>query len=261
MRILLIVLMGAFAFSSIDCTFKRYDKREVTEHRVNLLGKTKVTLENFNGRIKVFKGDSATGLVIKLEKIAHVKKRDLDKPFTEAWVDIDSTSEIVRITSKYEKSKGWLKFKFDGRDANTTDMNYDITIPPGLKLSVENVNGDVDFTNIENDLDVTVVNGDVDVDNVSGNNSFNLINGKLRGSLDSTKGLKIDIVNGRVDFSLGSSFSGVFKIETKNGRIVQENLNFATLTSEKRSLRGRLGESDAEVNIDMVNGKVILKGK
>jgi hypothetical protein len=135
----------------LNCTFKRYEKRESTEHRINLFGKTKVTLENFNGRIKVFKGDSASGLVIKVEKIAHVKKRDLDKLFTEAWVDIDSSSEIVRVTSGYEKSKGWLKFQFNDRNANSTDMNYDITVPPGVKFSVENVNGDVDFTNIEND--------------------------------------------------------------------------------------------------------------
>lgn len=259
--LILVILFGAFAMSSMNCSFKRYDKREVSEHKINLYGKTKVAIENFNGRIKVFKGDSANGLIIKVEKIAHVKRRELDKPFTEAWVDIDSSSEIVRIRSDYEKSKSWLKFKFNGRDANSTDMNYDITIPPGVKLSVENVNGDIDFTNIENDLDVTVINGDVDVDNVPGNNNFNLTNGKLRGSLDSTKGLKIDIINGRVDFALGSNFSGRFKVEVVNGKIQQEKLNFATLSSEKKTLRGRLGDSDAEINIDIVNGKVILKGK
>ena len=259
--VLLIALLTVFAFSSMDCTFKRYDKREVSEYKVNLAGKTKVTLENFSGRIKVFKGDSATGLVIKVEKIAHVKKRDLGKPFSEAWVNIDSSSEIVRITSGYEKSKGWLKFQFNDHDANSTDMNYDITIPPGVKLSIENVNGDVDFTNIENDLDISIINGDMDVDNISGNNNINITNGKLTGTLDSTKGLKVDIINGKVDLALGSKFSANFKAETITGRIEQENLNFATLSSEKKTLRGRLGESNAEVNIDIANGKIILKGK
>ncbi len=260
-NLLLIILLFTFAFSSMDCTFKRYDKREVSEYKVNLAGKTKVTLENFNGKIKVFKGDSATGLVIKIEKIAHVKKRDLDKPFSEAWVSIDSSSEIVRITSEYQKSKGWLKFKFNDHDANTTDMNYDITIPPGVKLSVENVNGDVDFTNIGNDLDISIINGDMDVDNIPGNNNINITNGKLKGSLDSTKGMKVDIINGKVDLALGNKFSADFKIETVNGRIEHENIDFATLTGEKKNLHGRIGESNAEVNIDIVNGKVILKAK
>jgi hypothetical protein len=254
-------LLGLFAFSSVNCSFKRYDKREVSEYRVSLKGKTKVSLENFTGKINVYKGDSASGLVIRAEKIAHVKKRELDKPFTEAWVDIDSSSEIIRVKSEYEKSKGWLKFKFNDRDANGTDINYDITIPPGVKFSVENVSGDVKFIDIENDIDVSLVNGDVDIDNVSGNNNFNITNGKIRGSLDSTKGLKIEIINGKVDFTLGSKFSGVFKIETVNGKIEQENLSFATLSSEKKTLRGRMGESNSEINIDIVNGKVILKGK
>lgn len=259
--LLLMTLLAAFALISMDCSFKRYDKREVSEYKVNLSGKTKVTLENFSGRIKVFKGDSATGLVVKVDKIAHVKKRDLDKPFSEAWVEIDSSSEIIRIKSGYQKSKGWLKFQFNDRDANSTDMNYDITIPPGVKLSVENVNGDVDFINIGNDLDISIINGDMDVDNISGNNNINITNGKLTGSLDSTKGLKVDIINGKVDLALGSKFSAHFKTETINGKIEQENLNFATLSSEKKSLRGRIGESNAEVNIDMTNGKILLKAK
>ncbi len=259
--LLLITLLGLFAFSSMDCTFKRYEKREVTEYKVGLNGKTKVTLENFNGKIKVFKGDSAAGLIIKAEKIAQVKKRELDKPFTEAWVSIDSSSEIVRITSEYEKSKGLIKFKFNDKDANDTRINYTITIPPGVKFSIDNVNGDIELTNIENDLDIELLNGDVEVDNICGLNKFDIANGKIIGSMDSTKGLTADILNGKVDLKLDSAFSANFNIDIGNGRIVHEDLNFTILQSEKETLKGRLGNSDAEVKIDIGNGKVILKRK
>jgi len=259
--LLLLTIFSLFAFSSIDCTFKRYDKREVSEFKVNLTGKTKVMLENFNGKVKVYKGDSATGLVVKAEITAHVKKRNLEKPLTEAWVNIDSTSEIVRVISEYEKSKGWLKFQFNDRDANTTEINYTITIPPGVKLSIDNVNGDIELTNIENDLDIELLNGDVEVDNASGLNKVEIANGKLKGSLDSTKGMNVEILNGRVDLKLDSAFSANFKIDVGNGKIQHENLNFKVLTSEKETLRGRMGESNAEVKIDISNGKVILKGK
>jgi hypothetical protein len=259
--LLLITLLGVFAFSSMDCTFKRYDKREVAEYRIGLEGKTKVTLENFNGRIKVFKGDSAAGLIVKVEKIARVKKRDLDKPFTEAWVSIDSSSEIVRINSEYEKSKGLIKFKLNDKDANTTRINYTITVPPGLKLSIDNINGDIEFTNIENDLDVELLNGDVEVDNISGINKFDIGNGKLKGSMDSTRGLIVDILNGRVDLKLDNTFSAKFNIDVGNGKIEYKNLNLETLQSEKKTLRGRIGDSNAEVKIDIANGRVILKNK
>jgi hypothetical protein len=259
--VLLITLLGMFAFTSMDCTFKRYDKREVTEYNIGLDGKTKVTLENFNGKIKVFKGDSASGLIIKAEKIAHVKKRELENPFTEAWISIDTSSEVVRINSEYEKSKGLIKFKFNDKDANTTRINYTITIPPGIKLSIDNVNGDIEFTNIENDLDVELLNGDVEVDNICGINKFDIANGKLKGTLDSTKGLKADILNGRVDLKLDSAFSANFNIDVGNGKIEYKDLNFETLQAEKKTLRGRIGDSNAEVKIDIANGRVILKSK
>ena len=259
--LLLITILGLFAFSSMDCVFKRYDKREVSDYTVGLYGKTKVALENFNGKIKVFKGDSTTGLIVKVEKIAQVKKRELDKPFTEAWVSIDSSSEIVRITSEYEKNKGLIKFKLNDKDANSTRINYTITIPPGVKLSIVNVNGDIEFTNIENDLDVELINGDVIVDNISGLNKFDIANGKIKGSLDSTKGLTADILNGRVDLKLDSTFSANFKIDVGNGKIEYKDLNIETLQAEKKTLRGRIGDSNAEVKIDIGNGKVILKSK
>lgn len=259
--LLLITLLGLFAFSSIDCTFRRYDKREVSEYKVNLSGKTNVMIENFNGKIKCYRGDSATGLVVKAEITARVKKRDLEKPLTEAWVEIDSTSEIVKVTSEYEKSKGWLKFKFNNKDANSSEINYTITIPPGVKLSIYNVNDDIELTNIENDLDVELLNGDIEVDNASGVNRIKIANGKLKGSLDSTKGMSVEIINGKVDLKLDSTFSAYFKIDVGNGKIEQKNLNFGALSSDKETLRGRIGDSNAEVKIDMVNGKVILKGR
>ena len=253
----LYIVLGFFALGSFNCAFKRYEKRKVSEYRISLDGKTKVTLENTNGKINVFKGDSTTGLVVKAEKIAHVKKRELSEPFTEASVEIDSTSEILSVKSKIEKNKGFIKFDIDGG----TKINYTITLPPGVKFSVDNTNGSVSFTNVSNDLDVEIKNGSVDLENASGYNKFDLTNGKVKGKLDSTKGMIIDIVNGGVNLELDSTFSAKFNIETVNGRVKQENLNFTSIASGKKSMVGRIGDSDAEVKMDIVNGKVVLKGK
>lgn len=254
---LLYILLGFFALASFNCAFRKYEKREVSEYKVSLEGKTKVTLENVNGKINVFKGDSASGLIVKAEKIAHVKKRELSEPFTEARVEIDSTSEIVRINSEIGKDKGFIRFDINGG----TKINYTITLPPGVEFSVNNTNGSVTFTNISNDLDVEIKNGSVNLENTSGFNKFDLVNGKVKGKLDSTKGMIIDIVNGGVNLELDSTFSAKFKIETVNGRISEENLNFTSIASGKKSMVGRIGSSDAEVKMDIVNGKVVLKGK
>ena len=253
----LYIVLVLFALGSFNCAFRKYEKREVSEYKVSLEGKTKVTLENVNGKINVFKGDSASGLIVKAEKIAHVKKRELSEPFTEARVEIDSTSEIVRINSEIGKDKGFIRFDINGG----TKINYTITLPPGVEFSVNNTNGSVSFTNISNDLDISIINGSVTLDNASGFNKFDLTNGKVKGKLDSTKGMIIDIVNGGVNLELDSTFSAKFKIETVNGRISEENLNFTSIASGKKSMVGRIGSSDAEVKMDIVNGKVVLKGK
>lgn len=253
----LYILLGFFALGSFNCAFRKYEKREVSEYKVSLEGKTKVTLENVNGKIDVYKGDSATGLVINAEKIAKVKRRELHTPFTEARVDIDSTSDEVRIKSVIEKEKGFVHFDIDGG----TKINYTITLPPGVEFSAGNTNGNVTLNNISNNSDISIINGSITVDNASGNNKFDLTNGKVKGKLDSTKGMIIDIVNGGVNLELDSTFSAKFNIETVNGRISEENLNFNSIASGKRSMIGRLGDSNAEVKIDMVNGKVVLKGK
>lgn len=253
----LYILLGLFALGSFNCAFRKYEKREVSEYRVSLEGKTKVTLENVNGKINVFKGDSASSLIVKAEKIAHVKKRELKEPFTEARVDIDSTSEIVRIKSEIGKHKGFIRFDINGG----TKINYTITLPPGVEFSVDNTNGSVSFTNISNDLSVDITNGSVNLENASGFNKFDLVNGKVKGKLDSTKGMIIDIVNGGVNLELDSTFSAKFDIETVNGRVKHENLNFTSIASGKKSMVGRIGDSDVEVKMDIVNGKVVLKGK
>jgi hypothetical protein len=54
-RIFLFIILGVLAFSTLNCAFKRYEKREVSEFRVDLKGKTKVELDNANGDIKVVK--------------------------------------------------------------------------------------------------------------------------------------------------------------------------------------------------------------
>lgn len=253
----LYILLGLFALGSFNCAFRRYEKREVSEYRINLEGKTKVTLENTNGKINVFKGDSTTGLVVKAEKIAHVKKRELNKPFNEARIEIDSSSEIVSIKSEIGKHKGFIRFDIGGG----TKINYTITLPPGVEFSVDNTNGSASFTNISNNLVVDITNGSVKLENTSGFNKFDLTNGKVKGRLDSTKGMIIDIVNGSVNLELDSTFSAKFNIETVNGRVKQENLNFTSIASGKKSMVGRIGDSDAEVKMDIVNGKVVLKGK
>ncbi|MGH2574601.1 MAG: DUF4097 family beta strand repeat-containing protein, partial [Ignavibacteria bacterium] len=117
------------------------------------------------------------------------------------------------------------------------------------------------FTNISNELNVTLVNGNVNLENVSGKNEFDITNGSLIGSLDSTDGLKIDIVNGSVNLDLAKTFKAEIKADVTNGKINYENLSISDLTSEKKSLRGYIGNTEKEVRIDVVNGKINLIGK
>jgi len=91
-----------------------------------------------------------------------------------------------------------------------------------------------------------------------GNTKLEVTNGKVKGDLDSTKGLNIDVTNGKVNLNLGELFSGKFKLDVTNGKIIKDKFNFTDVSEEKKSFEGKLGDKDAEVIIDVVNGKITL---
>lgn len=246
-------------FLTINCGSlgKRYEKKEVSEYRINTSGKNKITLTNVTGNIKVSKGDSSSILIVKAEKTGKVRKKDLDKPLESPRVVLDTSSDVINISGELSKSK--VQFFNFGTSGNSID--FDVRLPENIKLSVDNTNGKIDLNNIVNELDISLVNGSLIFYNLSGNVSLDVTNGSINGTVDSSKGMKINVVNGGVNLTIDTLYKGIVQAEVVNGKIIHENMKFIQLTDDKKSFKGVLGSGSNEIRIEVVNGKVKLLGK
>lgn len=247
---------------SLNCgTFgRRYEKKEVTEYRINVSGKNKISLVNTSGNIKItpsLRDDSAGFLIVKAEKLTLVRKKDLDKRIENLKVSLDTSSDVISITGEIEKHRG-LTFNFSNL---RTEINFELKLPENIKLTISNTNGKVDLSNVGNDIDVSVTNGSESFNNIYGNTTLDITNGSIKGSVDSSKSMKLNTVNGSVNLTLDSLFKGRIQAEVVNGKITHEGLNFSQLSEDRKKFKGTLGSSSNEINIEVVNGKIRLQGK
>jgi hypothetical protein len=186
-----------------------------------------------------------------------VKKKDLDKPLDNIRIDIDTSSNAIIVTSHIEKDKSWIHFDIHGGN----EINYNIMIPPWISFSVDGVNGDVSIGSIPNETDISLVNGNITFDNLTGTQTLSLTNGNIKGSIDSVKHLKMDLINGKVTMNIGKGYNGEIRADVVNGRISYDSLNISDVMVDKNSVHGYIGNRNNEISINVVNGKISLTGK
>lgn len=255
-KYILIVLALIFTFSASGCG-KRYEKKETSEYKISVQGKTEVSIENINGKINVTRGDSTEGIYVKADMISYVKKRDLDKPQGEVRIEIDSSGDVVKVIGNYNREKHFFNFE-TGKNAK---IDFFVKVPAGLKVDVDNVNGKVEISNISEDIKVNLVNGDVALQNTSGNNVVDLTNGSVKGILDSTMGMNIDVINGSITIDLSKNYKGEISADIVHGKINFNDLDVIVRSDEKKSFRGYIGNSSKTIKCEVVNGKITFNGK
>ncbi len=239
---------------------ERYEKNETEEFKISAAGKSRLVLDNINGRIELIaSSDSENVKVIAVKEIT-VPKKDLNKPFEEIKLRIDTSGNDIRIDSDI-KSKTKLRF-FSFGTIKGPKVDYEIHIPSGLAVEISNVNGNISSNRLATDVSIELINGNITFRNYSGLFESEVTNGEVSLSVDSTSGIDIETVNGSVDIDFGKYVAGKLKAETTNGKIVDENLDLSNVTKEKKLLKGEFGTSPStSISISTVNGRITLKGK
>jgi len=272
---LLLVLFAAVSFSGLSgCSAfkKKYEKNEVREYKINTSGKTKLSVDNTNGKIRIFRSEKDSVMTVKVDISKYVTKKEMDNPIKGVDVDIDSAGSEIKISESIEKDKGVFKFDI----GKSTTVNFDIYVPAGISVKIDGTNGKLEIEGVGNDISADITNGNVKIVKAYGNLKFDLTNGNLNANVDSTKGIDFETVNGNITLNIGKDFSGVFKAKTVNGKIVRKNLNFdksnefvesdESVESDefidsnewKKDFKGSIGKSDARINLNTTNGKITI---
>ena len=214
-------------------------------HQTYKLDKTgEVSLENVNGNVKITTWDREE---IKVDAIKKAKKQEhLDV----VKIDVQSTSEKIRIKTKYPDSKN---------NNNSTSVDYDLTVPRDSRLNkISNVNGGVTIERVRGNVDASSVNGPVTGNWLAGELHLSTVNGSVKATLgELRKPVSLKSVNGSVSLALPAGANADISADSVNGGISSDfDLKVRKSFPIGQKLEAKLGDGGPEVKLSTVNGGI-----
>ena len=129
-------LAAASGLRAEDATQERFEKK------YDLAGVRKVRIQNVNGSIQIESaGDQLQ--VVAVKKVKSASDSDL---LRETDIRVTKSGNIIEIETVLPKRTRFFQWSFFGR-AGSADVAYQVTLPAGIALEAETVNGRLTATN------------------------------------------------------------------------------------------------------------------
>jgi DUF4097 and DUF4098 domain-containing protein YvlB len=216
----------------------------------------RISVENINGDIRV------TGGGERVTVLAH-KKAEEEEDLAKLKVVVDATEDHIRIETRHPKEESsW----FNWGDGDSGSVSYELNVPADVRLdAIETVNGDVVIERVSGTVKAGTVNGGLKIVNLAGDVHLETVNGSIDAEFDKLDGdqrVDAETVNGKIVLRVPANTSARVTAETVNGSIDADDFG---LEPEKgfvgRDLSGRIGQGDARISLDTVNGSIRLNKK
>jgi DUF4097 and DUF4098 domain-containing protein YvlB len=146
-------------------------------------------------------------------------------------------------------------------DNNDVEVDFEVTVPSGVRFVGRSVNGGVEAESITADTKAYTVNGDVRVTS-NGLVEAETVNGSIVATLgraDWTDELEFNTVNGSVTLTLPATLSADLDVRTVNGGIDSDFPITVSGRVKPQELRGRVGQGGRDLSIQTVNGSIRLR--
>jgi hypothetical protein len=165
-------------------------------------------------------------------------------------------------TSGYAPSphRGGSNFVGLHMNGGNASVDYLVHIPPGVKVDVSTVAGQVLVSGATSAVTAHTVDGSVGVQTASGPVDLRTVNGSVKASVATLLGsdaIRIETVNGSVRAQLPAAVQGAFDLENVNGSI-RSDFPLGASGSEHHHLTGTIGTGGGSVQLKTVNGSVTL---
>lgn len=144
---------------------------------------------------------------------------------------------------------------------NDVNVNWEVHIPPGVKLLAKTVNGGIEARDLGGDVIAKTVNGRLDI-SAKGSVEANTVNGGINAAMGQTDWNgehKFSTVNGGITIEMPAAASTEIKASTVNGRIESDLPLMVQGKISNRSLQATLGNGGRALNLSTVNGSIHLK--
>jgi hypothetical protein len=214
-----------------------------------------LTINDVNGSVRVRTGDR---LAIRATK--HAERSDPN----EVAIHVENRSDGIVVCVRYppEANRGCDDRRSGGNHNNNNDtaVDFDVTVPRGITLSANSVNGSVDAVN-DGPTDARSVNGSVRVEGRDVRTATS-VNGSVSVRvLDRGSGrLYARTVNGSVDVSLPPGSGASLVAKTLTGGI---NADGFTVEHPRYGpgahASGTVGDGSRQLSLETVNGSITVR--
>ncbi|MGH7584368.1 MAG: DUF4097 family beta strand repeat-containing protein, partial [Gemmatimonadales bacterium] len=215
----------------------------------------RLEISNINGDVTV---SGTTGRVADVTVTKIVKRGDASS----VRVVMEQTSSSMHVCTVYGGSDT-CDGNNGGRHHDNSDIEtrYDVRVPSGVDLVVDDVNGTIHSTGTDTDAKLETVNGDVVFDG-TGASSLQTVNGKVVATFSRASwegSMEVSTVNGPVDLTFPADLSADLKGETVNGSVDSAFPITVEHGFGPKSFSGRIGAGGRRLNIETVNGSITLR--
>ena len=232
--------------------------REEFHRSVPLTAGGRVSIENINGSVRITVWDQNE---VKIDAVKRAYKRER---LNEARIEIDATSDAVRIKTRYPYEDQTFTDEEPRRYDNPAIVDYSLTIPRKARLeSAELVNGALEIEGVEGDVKASCINGHLTARGLVGEVKLSTINGTLDATfthLDEAKPISLNSVNGRLLLTIPSDSNATLKANTVHGGITNDfGLPVQHGEWVGHELYGQLGNGGPRIRLGNVNGPITVK--
>ncbi len=225
-------------FSGIDIPEPDFFARANFSYEVPVAGKTLLRLKGYNGHVEIKCLSDATAVTVTGERrVGSDSQQDADAYLDSLNVRVEDLGDEVFVHTIHPK-KNENKYR-------QFTVDYSITIPQDLAVSVDQMNGLVSVEDLHESASVTLVNGTIE----------GAISLPLNGTIDLTT------INGNINLTLPMSTSADFSASTGNGTVSVSNLNLQGGTNSLRSKSGMLGAGEGTITLRTSNGHITVTGQ
>ena len=214
-----------------------------------------LAIRDVNGSVRVRTGDR---LAIRATK--HSERSDPN----EVAIKVENRANGIVVCVRYppnadrgcDDRSSWRNHD----NHNDTEVDFDVTVPHGIALDANTVNGSVDVAN-DGPTDASTVNGAVRVEGRDVH-SAHTVNGSVTVRvLDRGTGrLTASTVNGSIDISLPPGSGVSVNAKTLTGGISADGLTVdRPRYGPGATASGTLGDGARRVSLETVNGSITLR--
>jgi len=219
-------------------------------------------IRNTNGTVTVV--PSTNGRTASVHAVTHWRRGnpERDLKFVAASENNDAiicahwgTGTCSATEYNNRRSRGFLgMFPSRGTDAR---VDFTVEVPPGTRVDVSTVNGDVQVT-AQSPVTARTVNGGIHVATAIGPVSAKTVNGDVDARMTTIEGagdVRAETTNGDVSLYVPSTVEGSVTLSTTNG-MPTSWFSLASPSESKERLEGVLGAGTRAIVGHTVNGSV-----